>query len=179
MQCDQCLSKVKIFQSYLWFKNASGLFISPCKMLWSMTFFLHGDMINPVVFLDQRCHYAYTPMPNRVEKGEQTGKCCDESRLFLKTLLFSPAIIKNPVKISLLSSQHFPACSLFYPFGCCGVHFMSYCVNFQCHRMKNHIWFVIFQHWKYKLLQNKMCLKKYFGFNVQTHTIARCSTSQL
>ena len=49
-------------------------------------FFLYGDINNPDAFLDQRCHYAYTPMLNRVEKGEQTGKCCDESRLFLKAL---------------------------------------------------------------------------------------------
>ena len=61
---------------------------------------LHGDMNNPDAFLDQRCHYTHTPMPNRVEKGERTGKCCGENRLYLKTLLFSPANIENPVKIA-------------------------------------------------------------------------------
>ena len=100
-QCDQCLSKVKKKnQSNLSVKNASGLFISPCKM-WCITCFaLWFIRIIQMHFWIKYAVNPYTPMPNRVEKREQTGKCFDESRLFLKTLLFSPANIENPVKIA-------------------------------------------------------------------------------
>ena len=59
-----------------------------CCEVWT---FSHGDMNNPDAFLDQRCHYAYTPMPKRVEKGEQTG---------MKAGFFSENFSVFPLQIS-------------------------------------------------------------------------------